>query len=181
MQEENSVTRRQAQFTRHFAACERAMHAFAYSLIPNRADADDLIQDTLVALWEHFDDYDPDRPFLPWANRFVYRQVQMYRRSQSTRAKYFFSNETIERLAEDAPASLERDQAMSLALEKCLARLSETQRELIKQRYLARESLQEVAERTGRTPNTLYKTLQRIREKLHLCVRQGLKKEEFTP
>ena len=180
MEERDSITARQVQFTRNFAACEGAMHAFAYSLIPNRADADDVIQDTLVSLWEHFDDYDPGRPFLPWANQFVFRQVQMHRRSQGTRAKYVFSKESIERLAEEAPTSLERDQAMSRNLEKCLARLTATQRELIEQRYLAKGSLNEVAERSGRSPNALYKKLQRIREKLHQCVHQGLLNEGFT-
>ncbi len=71
-----SDTERHVQFTRHFAEAEGAMKAFAYSLVPNRADAEDVIQETLKSLWEHFDDYDPTRPFLPWANRFVYRQVQ---------------------------------------------------------------------------------------------------------
>ena len=49
----------------------------------NRADADDIIQETLKALWEKFDDYDPERPFLSWANRFVYCQVQMHRLKQA--------------------------------------------------------------------------------------------------
>ena len=177
---EDSQTQRQVQFTRHFAECERAMHAFAYSLIPNRADADDVIQETLAALWEHFGDYDPNRPFLPWANRFVFRQVQMYRRSQATRRKHFFSDETIARLAEEVPTSLDRDQAMSRALEKCLDRLNPKQRELIEQRYLAEESLQEVAELAGCTANALYKTLQRIRVGLHQCIQQRLTKEGFT-
>ena len=44
---------RHVQFTRHFAECERAMTAFAYSLVPNHSDADDIIQETLAALWKH--------------------------------------------------------------------------------------------------------------------------------
>ena len=180
MSEENSETERQVQFTRHFAESERAMLAFAYSLIPNRADADDVVQETLAALWKHFDDYDPERPFLPWANRFVYRQVQMHRRKQATRAKYFFSNETIEKLAADEPFSLERDRAMESALEKCLLKLSPKNRELIEQRYLSKGSLQDFAAQTGRTSNALYKMLQRIRESLHQCITHRLDREGFT-
>ena len=180
MPPEESTTERHVQFTRHFAECERAMFAFAYSLLPNRADADDVIQETLTSLWKHFDDFDPDRPFLPWANRFVYRQVQMHRRKQATRAKYFFSDETLEQLAAEESSSLERDQATNAALERCLLKLSPKNRELIEQRYHSQGSLQDFAEETGRTGNAIYKMLQRIRESLHRCITQQLTKEGFT-
>ena len=181
MSAENSETERHVHFTRQFAECERAMHAFAYSLIPNRADADDVIQDTLAALWKHFDSYDPERPFLPWANRFVYRQVQMHRRKQATRAKYyFFSEETFERLASDQPVSLERDMAMRAALEKCLEKLSTKNRQLVEQRYLSKGSLQDYAQQAGRSSNSVYKMLQRIRESLHHCITRRIAKEGFT-
>ena len=181
MSSERSETERQVQFTRHFAECERAIWAFAYSLIPNRSDADDVVQETLTSLWKHFDDYDPERPFLPWANRFVYRQVQMHRRKQASRAKYFFSSETLDQLAGDEATSLERDQAMDAALDKCLQKLSPKNRELVEQRYLVKGALKEFAPQAGRTSNALYKMLQRIRASLHQCITQRLAKEGFTP
>ncbi|MEM9282581.1 MAG: sigma-70 family RNA polymerase sigma factor [Verrucomicrobiota bacterium] len=172
-------TQRQVQFTRHFAEAEGAMKAFAFSLVPNRADAEDVIQETLKALWEHFDDYDPDRPFLPWANRFVYRQVQMHRRSQATRGKYFFSDETIEQLAGDPAESPEQSLAMSRALEQCLEHIGAKQRELIEQRYTSKGTLQELAQQLGKKPDALYKMLQRVREALHQCICQRMTKEGF--
>ncbi|MEM7144241.1 MAG: sigma-70 family RNA polymerase sigma factor [Verrucomicrobiota bacterium] len=175
------ITERQVQFTRHFAENEGSLHAFAYSLVPHRADADDIIQETLKSLWKHFEDYDPERPFLPWANRFVYRQVQQHRRSQATRAKYFFSDETIERLAASTPASDERDHALCQALDTCLEKLNATHRELVEQRYLAKVSLRDFAERQNQTPNALYKKLQRLREILHDCITNQLAKEGFAP
>ncbi|MEO0414152.1 MAG: sigma-70 family RNA polymerase sigma factor [Verrucomicrobiota bacterium] len=173
---------RQAQFTRQFAACERAMQAFAFSLVPNRADVDDIIQETLKALWEKFDEYDPNQPFLPWANRFVYRQVQMHRRKQAIRHKYVFSDDTFEKLASDEPVSLEHDRAMAAALDTCLKKLGSKNRELIERRYLAGApgSLQDYADETQQTPNALYKKLQRIREILHRCITQRLEREGFT-
>ena len=173
-------THRHVQFTRHFAECEGAMTAFAFSLVPNRADVDDIIQETLKALWNKFDDYDPERPFLPWANRFVYRQVQMHRRSAAIRNKYVFTDDTFEALAGAAPDSIERDKAMSAALDKCLGKLNEKQRDLIEQRYLAKGTLQDLAEESGRTANALYKTLQRIRESLYHCIYNRIEKEGFT-
>tara|TARA_R110000850_G_scaffold64247_4_gene144430 strand:+ start:136 stop:681 length:546 start_codon:yes stop_codon:yes gene_type:complete len=180
MNTDASDTERHVQFTRHFAEAERAMKAFAFSLVPHQADADDVIQETLKALWQHFDDYDPERPFLPWANRFVYRQVQMHRRSQATRGKYFLNEETIEKLAAEGPASPEHTQAMERALEKCLQNVGSRQRQIIERRYASQSTLQDLAKETGSSPNALYKMLQRVREALHQCICQRMTKEGFT-
>ena len=155
---------RHAQFTRLFAECESNMQAFAFSLVPHQSDVDDIIQETLKALWEKFEEFDPDRPFLPWANRFVYRQVQMHRRAQANKQTFSFSEETFELLANDEPVSLDRDKAMGVALEKCLQKLSSKNRKLIEERYQKDGSLQDYAESLGQTANSLYKTLQRIRQ-----------------
>lgn len=167
---------RQIQFTQRFSECERAMRAFAYSLIPNRGDVDDIIQETLKELWRNFDKFDPERPFLPWANRFVYRQVLMHRRSTAVRLKYTFSEETVRRLVEEQP-SIERDNALSEALDKCLKKLTEDQRELVRLRYYSGESLTEVAARAGQNPDAIYKKIQRIREALHRCISNRLAQE----
>lgn len=155
------------------------MKAFAFSLVPNRADADDILQDTLKSLWEHFDDYDPERPFLPWANRFVYRQVQQYRRSQTTRGKYFFNDDTIEQFAGEQDHSIEQNQAMESALQRCLESISPRQRELIEQRYHSKSTLQDFAHQMGKKPDALYKSLQRVREALHKCICQRMTKEGY--
>jgi RNA polymerase sigma-70 factor (ECF subfamily) len=104
--------KRQIQFTQQFSQNERAMRAFACSLIPNREDVNDIIQETLKELWRKFDKFDPARPFLPWANRFVYRQVLIHRRSTAIRLKYTFSEETFRGLVEEQ-SPLEHDVALA--------------------------------------------------------------------
>jgi len=167
---------RQIQFTQRFSESERAMRAFAYSLVPNREDVNDIIQDTLKELWRNFDKYDAERPFLPWANRFVYRQVLIHRRSTAIRLKYTFSEETVRRLVQEQPP-LERDVALTEALDECLQGLSDDQRELVRLRYYTGESLKEVAERAGKSPGAIYKQIQRIREVLQRCVAKRLAQE----
>jgi RNA polymerase sigma-70 factor (ECF subfamily) len=169
-------TERQIQFTQQFSACERAMRAFAYSLVPHRGDVDDIIQETLKELWRNFDRFDPECPFLPWANRFVYRQVLIHRRSTAIRLKYTFGEETTRRMVEEQ-APLERDVALSEALDNCLQKLDEDQRELVRLRYYTGESLRVVAARSGRSPDAIYKKIQRIREALHRCISIRLAQE----
>lgn len=170
---------RQIQFTQQFSQNERAMRAFACSLIPNREDVNDVIQETLKELWRKFDKFDPARPFLPWANRFVYRQVLIHRRSTAIRLKYTFSEETFRRLVEEQ-SPLERDIALSEALDKCLHRLDDDERELLNLRYFTKESINEMATREGLSVDVLYKRIQRIREALQRCISKRMGREGWA-
>ena len=160
-------------FSELYAANEPSIYGFVYSLLHSRPDADDVVQETMTQLWEHFGEYDRSRPFLPWANRFAYRQVLMHRRRESSRRVYL-SEEVLESLAQDHPEAPDWEETRRRALKACLSKLTERQAELLKCRYEADESLVEMADRMGRTVNSLYKSLQRIRQSLVGCVETQL-------
>ena len=67
------------------------------SVVPDREDARDIGQDTLVALWKKRDLYDPSRPFVPWACRFAINEIRMLRR-RNARWKWIQSESLIEEL-----------------------------------------------------------------------------------
>jgi RNA polymerase sigma-70 factor (ECF subfamily) len=46
--------------------------------VPNVQDAEDIVQQTAVALWERFDAYDPAQPFTPWACRFALNKARQW-------------------------------------------------------------------------------------------------------
>jgi RNA polymerase sigma-70 factor (ECF subfamily) len=60
---------------------------YIYSLLPHQEDARDALQETSVALYRKFADYDPDKPFLAWAYGFAYLEVlkQRERNQRGTR------------------------------------------------------------------------------------------------
>jgi RNA polymerase sigma-70 factor (ECF subfamily) len=163
-------------FSRLFVAHERSLYGFVFSLLPNRNEADDVLQDTMAQLWEHFDEFDRSRPFLPWAFRFAYRQVLMHRRKASTRRR-FFSDVVVESLAEEYPNDPQWEDLRCGALEQCLGRLSERQLSLVRHRYADGIALVELAKQLSRSVNSLYKSLQRIRTSLADRVRFRLSEE----
>lgn len=61
----------QQEFLRVFLANEREILRYVVALVPNLGDAQEIIQQTAVFLWEKFDEYDAERPFAPWACRFA--------------------------------------------------------------------------------------------------------------
>jgi hypothetical protein len=58
-----------------------------------------------------------------------------------------------------------------------MGKLADGDRQLIEHRYASDQTLAELAAESGRTPNALYKSMQRIRRSLLDCVENGLKSE----
>ncbi len=83
----------------------------------------------------------------------------------------------MELLAAEWRQVADKDEARAEALAACVAALPEKERELLAERYGDGGTLREVAERTRQEVNALYKRMQRIREKLFVCVSRKLEKE----
>lgn len=45
---------------------------------PHVADAEDIVQQTALALWEKFDAYDSSQAFTPWACRFALNKTKQW-------------------------------------------------------------------------------------------------------
>jgi RNA polymerase sigma-70 factor (ECF subfamily) len=157
------------QFVKLLVQHQNELLRFIAPMVGSVTDAQDVLQDTALALWKKFEQYDQEQPFLPWAKQFAKYEVLMYHRR---RQRYTFLSETlIEALAnrqtEQETVSVQRRRALA----DCISRLREADRLLLKQRYAEKgTTIQQVAALSGQTANALYKTLQRIRRQLYVCV-----------
>lgn len=167
------------RFVRLFLQAEQEVFRYVYALAPNASDAQDIVQNTAVALLQKFSEYDPEQPFVPWACRFAYFEVCRYRRERSQRGLQL-SAETIDLLAADHLASREVLDDRLKALAECLGKLAPPDRELLSLRYTGDSSIRQLAEETGRSVHTLYKKLERIRNSLVLCVNRAVDAEEHS-
>src|SRR5512136_994157 len=68
----------QQQFLSLFLRSEREVFRYVAALVPNVMDAEDIVQQTALALWEKFDAYDPAQPFTPWACRFALNKARQW-------------------------------------------------------------------------------------------------------
>ena len=66
------------RFLRLFLRSEREILRYVAILVPNLADAQDIVQETAVALWKKIDQYDPAQPFTAWACRFALLEARQY-------------------------------------------------------------------------------------------------------
>ncbi len=158
-------------FVRH----ERELRAYARTLLPTWEAVEDTLQEASVVIWKKREQLDDEADFLPWA-RTIVRFEALKTRRRVARDRLMLSEETIVMLAEQA-AGLPDDGLLDRernALRRCLQQFSDEHRKLLLAPYLSRGGVREMAERSGRTANSLYKLLGRLREKLSHCVERRL-------
>jgi RNA polymerase sigma-70 factor (ECF subfamily) len=166
----------QQRFLSLFLRSEREVFRYVAALVPNVADAEDIVQQTALALWEKFDAYDPNQPFTPWACRFALNKAKQWiERRQRWQA--LLENGLAEELARRREELRPELETRLRHLEDCLAKLPDEQRSLVEGYYYRREGVEKLAENAGRTVAATYKTLQRIRHALLLCVEHAAKPE----
>src|SRR5688572_24894883 len=164
----------QQRFLSLFLRSEREIFRYVAVLVPNVPDAEDIVQQTAVALWEKFDAYDPAQPFTPWACRFALNKARQWiERRQRWQALLDggLAEELLQRREELRPEL----ECRLNHLEGCLGRLPEDQRSLVEGYYYRREGIEKLAENSGRTVAATYKTLQRVRQALQVCIENAAK------
>jgi RNA polymerase sigma-70 factor (ECF subfamily) len=159
----------QQRFLSLFLRSEREIFRYVAALVPNVTDAEDIVQQTALALWEKFDAYDPALPFTPWACRFALNKARQWiERRQRWQAllEAGLAEELAQRRQELQPEFERRLRH----LEGCVEKLPPGQRALVEGYYYERTEVEALAGRTGSTVAATYKMLQRIRQALQVCV-----------
>jgi RNA polymerase sigma-70 factor (ECF subfamily) len=171
-----SQSERHEVFMRLFLSCEPRIFAFIRSLVFFRADADDILQETALVLWEKFDQFEPDTRFDRWAMRIAHFQV-MYHRQKKARERLRFSDTMVELLGEDMVGEADRIEATQDALSRCLQKLPADDQELIRQRYRGDVTNRDIARESGRSESAISRALNRVYMKLLLCIEGTLARE----
>lgn len=147
---------------------QQRIFRYIVSLVPNRADADELFQQTCLTLWESWERYDMSLDFVPWACGIAHNHVRnFYRKRQNSEVQ--LDADVVEMLATRSSQLRQRDDEKLAALRGCLNELTERNRGIV-ENYYGGMSVQEIATQRDLSANAIYKLLDRVREALHDCV-----------
>lgn len=165
-----------AAFVREVTANQRRLYAFILSLVRTPADADDVLQETNLVLWQKSAEFTLGTNFVAWAFRIARFQVMAFRKRQK-RSKESFDDDLIELLATEAEEQLDEDDARRAALRGCLKKLRPDQAALVAERYEPGGCVNDMARRAGKSPKALSEQLARVRAALLKCVTRTLEAE----
>lgn len=169
---------RQDQAARLLLRHRSALYGYIFACVRNHADAEDVLQNVCVAVTQSFGQLTAEAGFLPWAREIARRRILAHRRAG--RREVPLDPDLVRHLAEAADR-VEKEwpaEEQWAALAACLEQLPPHSRQLIARRYDGSVSgMQELADQLGRSVQSVYAQLKRIKALLRECVRRRLMRD----
>ena len=146
------------------------VYRMAYQTMPSRADAEDVVQEVFVRLWQTASRYDPKRAALvTWVMLIARRHMVDRLRRMQARVRPSALDEAWS--PPDAtpapPTGVEQDERFGLVLER-LKQLPELQQTVVKRAYLGGQTLKQIGQELGiplgTVKSALSRALVRLRE-----------------
>jgi RNA polymerase sigma-70 factor (ECF subfamily) len=157
-----------------FASCLREiqtrLYGYIHSLARDLNDTDDLFQQTALILWKKFDDFDSRRSFFSWACGIARLEVINFLRSRGRRRLYFSDDLNLMLIEAQEEMSGGEMEDRRDALVKCVAKLRQRDQELLQECYQEAGGVNEAAGRRGRSSQSVFNSLRRIRRSLYECI-----------
>lgn len=179
-----SVNRsREALFEILVAEHEAGLRAFVRAAVPDRAAAEDIVQDAFLAAWDNLDRYDTTRPFGAWLRGIARNHVLQYIRSRAAESRPIrtLSPAELDALAFEfgqlIPGRGDGVHDTLMALRSCIEKLGVFDRRVIDAIYRTGRTCREIADESGRSVEAVRKRLQRARADLRRCILERLSME----
>lgn len=160
-------------FVRQLTENQTRLYGYVFSLLGDHARAADVVQETNLVLWRKIDEFQPEKPFLPWAYAIARFQVLAHLRDKS-RDRLLLDEELAEVMSSEAERKADEFESLRFALRPCLELLTDTNRRLIQLRYLRELPIAEVAAQVGRSVGAIKIALLRVRRQLAECAQKRL-------
>ena len=169
------------EFVSLLTASQRRLYAFICTLVIDRTDADEVLQETNLALWEQAERFEAGTNFLAWSCRIAhYKVLKLRDTAKRHRVKLdaavleLLATETIEKERAAGRRAAEEFEQHRLLLVSCVDELSPRHRDVLAQRYESGRSLADIGTSLGRNANAMAQLFHRIRELLRECVERKL-------
>jgi RNA polymerase sigma-70 factor (ECF subfamily) len=174
------MTLQHDQFVERFVRSQDRIYAYVATLLPNRADAEEVFQQTSLILWKKWQEFDLTRDFVRWACGIAYLEVRNFLRKHRSAGRVGFSEQILEQVAQTRMEAHPLLDARRQALATCLERLDPDRRALLERCYAGKDSVKLIAAEIGKTVNGLYLTLKRLRRALFECINRTLAAQGMT-
>ncbi len=161
-------------FLRVFLKSEDDLRAYARALLPTWEAVDEVMQEASLVMWRKLDQLREETEFLPWA-KVIVRFESLKARRTFARDRHQFGDDVFELLAADDNSIDEEElQREREVMASCLGKFDPAQRDLVLLPYRGHGAVLELAKESGKSVNSLYKKIGRLREKLSACIEREM-------
>ena len=104
------------------------LYGYVYSLLGDDNRTADVLQETNLTLWRKIGEFDPHKPFLPWAFAFARFQVMAHLRDHQ-RDRLLLDADLAETLSQEAERQVNQIDLVRAALRPCMQALTASNRQ----------------------------------------------------
>jgi RNA polymerase sigma-70 factor (ECF subfamily) len=167
-----------AEFIQLYTSHEVRLRTFALSLIPNWADAEEIVQQASLVMWQKFDQFQPGTNFFAWGGKIVHLTAKDFRK-RLRRDVIHFGDRFFDVVSAEAPEIAEELAARERILGECIEKLTPRQKELLRLKYEDGCRGEQMAKILKSSVDAAYEALARIRRALYDCVNRGMHRAGF--
>ncbi|MBN2513779.1 MAG: sigma-70 family RNA polymerase sigma factor [Sedimentisphaerales bacterium] len=154
---------------------QRQIHAFILYLVVNRADADDILQETLVEMWNKFNEYKDGTNFVAWGLTIAkFKVLQFIQKSKNYR--FHFDPQLLELLEHEAirKNGVHTHNERVEILKECVSKLQTKEKVMLDLRYEKNLTFEGISRQFGVSVPAIYKALGRTHARLAQCIKLTL-------
>ena len=167
-----------SRFMTYLVENQQRILAVILYLMPNKVDANDVLQETLSEMWNKFDCFEEGTSFLAWGIKIAKYKVMAFQRKNYNN-KLCFNSKTLEMLDAEVHVGQNNFDDQLEMLNLCLKRLSVKEREYLNLRYAKNMTYKNIAEKFNISIQGIFKAVSGIQARLFLCIRSKMRKEEL--
>lgn len=155
-------------FIRALTESQPALRGYCHASLGQSDEAKEALQRTSITLWRKCGEWDPSTDFTRWAISIAKFEVLGVVRDRNRRqARFVFDPDVVELMTDEARQTVS---PKAEALELCLGKLSDSNREALAAHYVHGHSIQEIATTCGKGTSAVKVMLLRLRVKLRECI-----------
>lgn len=152
------------------------LYAYILSITGHADDANDILQETNMTLWNKSGEFTLGTSFKAWSFRVANFKVMSYRKRQRSN-KLVFDDELSLQLSNEIQASCTTYNKELELLRSCINKLNDRHKDLILKRYTEGYSVKVLADFLKMPANSVAQVIHRARLALSNCVEKKLKEQ----
>lgn len=164
-------------FFRLYNNVQTRIYSFLLIIVHNHSDAEDILQETASIMWEKFDQYEQGTNFEAWAMSIAKRKALEFLR-KNKRSRMIFQEQYYDLISNQALQTTEDVSDRVQAVNHCLQKLSEKDRNLLSMRFKKNIPLKHISNITGRSASGICQSFSRILDVLRACVTAVLAQQD---
>ncbi len=152
------------------------IHAYILYQVPNRNDAEDILQDTIVVMLDKFSEFEEGTNFLAWGLQIARYKIMAYR-DKKKNSKLVFDDSVLKIMEEESDIQDAIAKEDSERLSECVSKLPDKYKKYLQYRYEESMSYKAIGDKISVSAQAVHKTMSKIHIALMNCVRLGVSKE----